>query len=74
MKKRENAMGELDADFDGLYDEADEDDQIKWLNYYKCTECGTEWTDAWSCQCNDRCPKCDIETEPYDSKELDNFD
>ena len=39
--------------------------------YYHCSECGEEWTDEWSCTCNDRCPKCNAETPPYSSEEID---
>ena len=28
------------------------------LNYYKCTSCGRDWTDEWSCMCDDNCPHC----------------
>ena len=28
------------------------------------------WTDEWDCMCNDRCPKCSCEIEPYDSVEI----
>jgi hypothetical protein len=41
-----------------------------YLNYYRCSECGTEWTDEWSCTCNDRCPTCRAETEPHDDEDL----
>lgn len=27
-------------------------------NFYHCTECGREWTDVWSAQCDDDCPYC----------------
>jgi len=37
-------------------------------NYY--VHCKTQWNDNWSCQCNDHCPVCDHEIEPYAS--LDN--
>lgn len=37
------------------------------LNYYKCP-CGEEWQDNWTCACNDRCPKCNKEIEPYASE------
>ena len=40
-----------------------------YLNYYKCP-CGHRWTDEWSCMCNDKCPKCGKEIEPYESQEL----
>lgn len=36
-------------------------------NSYKC-DCGEEWEDNWSCACNDRCPSCNKEIEPYESK------
>ena len=39
-------------------------------NYYECSECGTKWTDEGDCMCNDRCPKCSSEIEPYDSVDL----
>lgn len=35
------------------------------INYYR--HCDTEWQDRWSCQCNDRCPVCGGEIEPYHS-------
>lgn len=42
-----------------------------WFNkYYRCP-CGTEWQDEWDCLCNDRCPTCDTECEPYDHVEID---
>lgn len=39
-------------------------------NFYRCSECGHEWQDEWSCGCNDRCPKCRTEIEPYRSEEI----
>jgi hypothetical protein len=32
--------------------------------------CGKKWTDEWSCMCNDKCPVCGGEIEPYKSEEL----
>ncbi len=47
------------------------DQAMAWvLKYYECSVCGTKWTDEWSCACNDRCPECWTETEPYDDKDL----
>ena len=37
---------------------------------YKCEECGTAWTDDWSCACNDGCRRCDKETETNDYDDL----
>jgi hypothetical protein len=39
-------------------------------NTYQCSECDTTWTDEWSCTCNDRCPKCNVEIEPSSSIDL----
>lgn len=50
-------------------DEGD-DEPIRFRNYYRCPNDGTEWSDEWSCQCNDRCPKCNTEIEPYESEDI----
>jgi len=39
--------------------------------FYCCSECGHEWEDAWDCLCNDRCPECNVEIEPYDWEEVE---
>ena len=43
---------------------------MKYLNLYECG-CGCHWEDEWDCTCNDRCPNCNKEIEPYSSIELD---
>lgn len=51
----------------------------KYLNHYRCegdargrTAHGPfEWTDEWSCTCNDKCPRCGAEIEPYQSDDVD---
>ena len=40
------------------------------LKYYRHAECTAAWTDEWSCACNDRCPGCGAEIEPYDWDDL----
>jgi transcription initiation factor IIE alpha subunit len=40
------------------------------INRYKCPNDGAKWTDTWDCACNDRCPVCNAEIEPYDSDEI----
>ena len=40
------------------------------LKYYRHRECRAAWSDEWSCACNDRCPKCRAEIEPYDWDDL----
>jgi hypothetical protein len=39
-------------------------------NFYKCDNCNTHWISKWSCQCNDRCPDCGVEIEPFESREV----
>ena len=41
-----------------------------YLNHYKCSVCGCEWTDEWDCMCDDRCPECDTSISPNMSEEL----
>lgn len=39
--------------------------KVRWYRkYYVCPRCAAEWTDEWSCLCNDRCPTCDLEITP----------
>jgi len=41
------------------------------LNYYHCDRCGTDWTDDWSCCCDDDCPHCGSRHwSPYKSDDL----
>ena len=37
-------------------------------NYYEC--CGKKWDDIWDCMCNDKCPICNKEIEPYHSEPI----
>lgn len=49
-----------------------EEEKQQFLNKYACP-CGETWEDQWSCACNDRCPSCNKEIEPYVSVKLVNF-
>jgi DNA-directed RNA polymerase subunit RPC12/RpoP len=41
-------------------------------NYYRCVECGHEWTDMWSVQCDDDCPRCGARhMSPYKSEDVE---
>ena len=41
------------------------------LNYYTCARCGRDWTDEWSCMCDDDCPHCGARhMSPYESDDL----
>lgn len=38
-----------------------------WSNNYVCGDCGTAWSDDWSAQCDDDCPKCGKNNSPEGS-------
>ena len=42
-------------------------------NEYRCEPCGEEWDDIWCCACNDKCPRCNAEIEPFDSHAMETF-
>lgn len=46
----------------------DESETPVYRNYYECPDCRTNWEDDSDSMCNDRCPECDREIEPYDSE------
>lgn len=47
-----------------------EPEQPLFRNFYRHDQCDAEWEDQWSCMCNDSCPKCGAEIEPYESEPL----
>lgn len=46
--------------------------EVMWRNKYR--HCGQEWEDVWDSACNDRCPVCNAEIEPYHSEEVSDAD
>lgn len=44
------------------------EDESLYLNHYQ--HCGQEWEDVWPCMCNDDCPVCGAEIEPYNSEDF----
>jgi hypothetical protein len=60
-----------DAEHDLREHKEDEEDEEpgRFINRYR--HCGQEWEDRWSCACNDKCPVCGGEIEPYGSEEID---
>jgi len=42
--------------------------QPQFVNFYQCPDDGKKWVMTWSCMCNDRCPSCKHEIEPYRSE------
>lgn len=43
------------------------EDSTRYVNFYHCDKCDVDWESIWSCMCNDRCPYCRTEIEPYQS-------
>ena len=50
-----------------LEEETTEENENAWVNHYFHHD--QQWDDTWSCQCNDECPVCHREIEPYASTE-----
>lgn len=50
----------------------DKEREAWFRNYYYCRDDDTQWDDEWDCMCNDRCPTCNKEIEPYHSEDLTN--
>jgi hypothetical protein len=46
-----------------------DEDEGWFINHYHCPDCGINWADEWSCTCNDECPCCGHEIEPYESED-----
>ena len=46
----------------------DNENSKQYLNDYEC-DCGAIWSNEDDCMCNDRCPDCDNEIEPFNSIE-----
>ncbi len=58
------ASGEDDESFH------DDEDSDRFLNLYKCDNCGHEWEDEWSCTCEDDCLACGARhMTPYRSED-----
>lgn len=49
--------------------DCDDEDEARFTNRYYCKECDLEWEMTWSCMCNDKCPRCTREIEPYESED-----
>lgn len=46
------------------------EDGAWFLNHYEC-DWGAEWTDEWSCTCDDDCPECGATCCARDSEEIE---
>lgn len=71
----EIVVGELAADWadpDALYRGAvHHGDDHRYLNHYHCEACDETWEDAWSCGCDDTCPRCDAAVSPEETTDLE---
>lgn len=47
----------------------EEDGPLLYITYV-CDRCSLKWNQTHDCECNDRCPNCNQETEPIDAYEL----
>jgi hypothetical protein len=72
----EDVPDEIKTDALGnLEPEDDEEEENRFLNYYKCPRCEHEWTDEWSATCDDDCPNCGCRhVSPYKSEDLPEAD
>ena len=43
----------------------------RWLNHYRCPECGEVWEDVWTAQSDDTCWRCGArDISPHNSEEI----
>ena len=50
---------------------SDDDERVRFRNYYHCDDCGHEWQDEWSAMCDDDCPNCGARHwSPYKSEDV----
>jgi hypothetical protein len=48
---------------------------MRFRNFCRCDNCGNEWTDVWSAQCDDDCPLCGARhMSPYKSEDVEEGD
>lgn len=46
--------------------------EVIWRNHYTCYECGYDWEDQWTAQCDDDCPECGARhCEPHTSEKVE---
>lgn len=45
----------------------------RFINHYECSPCDLSWTYVHSSTCNDKCPNCNIEMQPYQSDDFFDF-
>jgi hypothetical protein len=55
------ALAYLPTDTDG--------EPCRFTNHYRCDACEVEWSDQWSCACDDECPECGADISPHDYDE-----
>jgi len=48
----------------------DAQEETRFRMRYVCPEDGTRWMMEWFCPCNDRCPTCDEDIEPFKVEDI----
>jgi len=48
--------------------DVESEEPTRYRNRYR--HCGQDWGDTWSCACNDKCPVCNAEIEPFESERI----
>jgi len=61
-------MAELFAADDQRFAGEGERIGVMFTNEYHCAECDAEWTDQWTCGCDDECPVCGCDISPVESE------
>ena len=51
-------------------DVAKAEEETRFRMRYVCPEDGTRWMMEWFCPCNDRCPTCDEDIEPFKVEDI----
>lgn len=66
-----NTIGKMEVsesdDNDDLCTLCKKNERDTYENYYECERCKETWQNSDSSACNDKCPNCNIETEPWQS-------
>jgi rubrerythrin len=65
-----NGFVERKKDMSKITKAREQEGTQQFVNRYRCPSCGYAWDDIWDSACNDLCPQCDKEIEPYESKPI----
>ena len=52
-----------------VFNLTDDGEEVWYVNYYQCPNCGVRWDDRWTSMSDDTCPNCDCgNISPYKSE------